>query len=493
MRTLPRYRSWTAAAFLAAGLALPAAARIPAFPVRPIPLQSDAPAAAPAAEAEIATARTALIARLVEVAAWCHKVELFEERDKLYEQILVLDPKNIDAHKGLGHSRSTDGTWKESKRHVYKNRSTKFLPDLPAKRAEAMKPFSDRMIALATAATDAAVRAAYVAAVTAIDPNDPTLHAWQGDEKDGERWVLPETVRAREQRAKIKALVRGAMDGAPPATPEQPIDSDPVPEFPWKSGVTTGFVRVLTTGSEEDAKTLARTCTAAGTLVQALFGKECQFPTKYTFYLVDPAQKVALLAKLEGYDDEDRARIGKLEGTGLWRRQDVALWTGDKARTLDMSLRHTLSKLLNRGVGLTPTCGWVWEGFGLYLTREITGTRLTWFVAADSATAKAASLQARLLAQDANWMNEALTLLSGPDAPSIADVMKRDLAKLEVRDVITAYALAAYLLEARPEQVTDLVRRSCNGEDPEAIVQKVLSMSTDQLSQRLARWLSERK
>src|ERR1700733_10862368 len=112
MRPSPRSSpSALAAVLVVLVLGASAGARAQTPPPAPTPQTTADP------EAEIAAARTALVARLVALAQWCHKSELFEESDKLWAQILVLDPKNIDAHKGLGHSRSGDGTWHETNRH----------------------------------------------------------------------------------------------------------------------------------------------------------------------------------------------------------------------------------------------------------------------------------------------------------------------------------------------------------------------------------------
>ncbi len=459
----------------------------------PAPAPQDAPAGDP--EAEIAAARTALVTRLVALAQWCHKSELFEECDKIWTQVLVLDAKNIDAHKGLGHSRSADGVWHETNRHVYKNRSTKLLPELPAKRAEAMKPFSEALVARAKEAKSDALRNTYISAVLALDPDDPTVHAFQGDARDGEKWVLPESVGAKDRRAALKELVRTSLETAPETKPEATLEKDPKPAFPWKVNLTTGSVRVFSTGPEEDAKQIARTCTSAKAILTKLFGEGFELPPQMTFYVIDPSEKEGLLATFTGVDETDLANIRKLEGSGIPRRQDVALWTGNKARTLDMAVRQTLSFLFNRGIGLTPSCGWVWEGFGIYLTREITGTRLTWFIQNDMGPTAAAlgALRTKLRANDANWMAEGLTILSAADAPQLADVMKSSLAKLTVREAVVAYVLAAYLVEARPDVIKEFTKRSSDGELPEAITNSLLSMSPQDLQKRLVRWLNERK
>ena len=61
-------------------------------------------------ESERQEAVAVLVTSLDELVDWSTKNKLFAERDKIFEQILDLDPENFQAHKGLGHSRLRDGS-----------------------------------------------------------------------------------------------------------------------------------------------------------------------------------------------------------------------------------------------------------------------------------------------------------------------------------------------------------------------------------------------
>jgi hypothetical protein len=464
---------------------------------------ADARAAPKAGEAtkakdgdELAQARAGLRDRFLELAVWCNTSELFEERDKIYRQVLELDPDNLDAHKGLRHSRAPDGTWKESSKRDAKNRNPKALADLPKKRTEAIKPFSTTLVSMARAAgTDVAARKTCIDQVLALDPDDAQVHEFQGDVRDGELWVLPDTVRGKARRAEIKGFAASALAGVAAPVAETPSATDIVIEKTWTSALRVGSVRVFGTVGAEEAGNIARSCDAAGAFAKSIFGVECPFPPQFTFYALDKKDKDAFLKRIPEIDDAERARLMKLEGSGIPRREDVALWTGDPARTLDAAVRHTLSHLFGRGFGMTTSSGWAWEAFGLYLTRELIGTRLTWFVS-DSpadATAAATSLRGRLLSPKTNWMNEALTLFSSENPPDIDALMKRDLGHLDTRDVLAGYALAAYLIEARPDAAANFVKRSSAGEDPALVVKEVLGFTLPELQVRLTRWLTERR
>src|SRR5438105_1709560 len=106
---------------------------------------------------DLADARAALVTRLLELATWCNTSELFEDRDKTYKQVLVLQPENVEAHKGLHHIHALNGTWKEEVKHDPKNRpNPKAMAELPQRRADALRPFGEKLAALAKETSDMA-------------------------------------------------------------------------------------------------------------------------------------------------------------------------------------------------------------------------------------------------------------------------------------------------------------------------------------------------
>src|SRR5690606_36061384 len=132
------------------------------------------------------------------------------------------------------------------------------------------------------------------------------------------------------------------------------------------------------------------------------------------------------------------------------------------------------------------------EGVGQYLTRELVGTRLTWFVseAADPATA---SLRGKLMNPESNWIQEAYDLLATGTAVPLDDLLRRDLDRLDVPGALTGYALVAYLLEGQPTRALEFVTRAARGDDPSAIAREVLKRTPVELQERLVQWLSERR
>ena len=68
----------------------------------------------------------------------------------------------------------------------------------------------------------------------------------------------------------------------------------------------------------------------------------------------------------------------------------------------------------------------------------------------------------------------------------------RSVNSLTTEDMLLSYVLAAYLVEARPEEAVVLLRRIGAGESSQAAVESVLDLDLAQLGRRLRRWLDER-
>ena len=59
--------------------------------------------------------------------------------------------------------------------------------------------------------------------------------------------------------------------------------------------------------------------------------------------------------------------------------------------------------------------------------------------------------------------------------------------------MLVAYALAAYLIEGRPQEVPDLLARLGAGADPASAFKAALGLSLPDVQDRLTRWLQERR
>jgi len=447
-------------------------------------------------EEEYAAAVAVLIEDLHDLADWCGSSKLYAERDKAYRSILALDPDDADAHRGLKHSRRRDGTWEvpEDERPS-RNYDKAYLKECERKRRAVAVKFRDAVLELLAAHGERfprALRDAAFDAVLDLAPDDPRVRALRGEvELDG-RWVLEATANGKRRRQEIQDAVRAGIHAAGKA---RKIDApDVMDSVRWKSAVATENVRCLTVGSLREAATLAQRCEAAAHVFRELFACEAELDEGYTVYLLDPNRRDRFIDGLPGLTDDERAFLKQLAGTGVPETADVARWDPEDYLRLDGAVRHTFGRLFARHFGVFVEDGWIWEGFGLYLTRQLCGTRLTWYVQ-QTATEdpEIERLRSELGLEKLNWMNEALTLLLEGKTTPFEELLLRGVDQMTVPDLLVSYALAAYLLEGRPQATPELLARIGADQGPVEAFRAVLGFEPDELEDELVRWLGERR
>jgi hypothetical protein len=442
------------------------------------------------------TARKEMVGRLLALASWCHEKELFEDRDHLWRAVIGIDSDNAEARKGLRYARNVDGSWKEPSPRPAKNRNPAAQEELPAKRGDVIQPFRDALIArFDTDKVPPETRKQVIEEILSIDPDDESAHHLKGEAKLDGAWVLAESVAGKERRAAIKAAAEGAKTGGAKPEALEPADEDKVYSEGWKCGLQSGPVRILGTGDASQCERFAEACRIAGAVFHTALGAEPNWAEGFTLYVVaGKGEKEPFISKIPALSDEERQLMKRTIGGGIAGTWKVALFEPDPARLLDCGVRHSIAHLLFRAFNLNTDKAWIFEGFGLYLTRETCGTRLTWFSSGSgSANEGKNSVRGKLMAKDANWMNAALQVLAKENPPDLGKVLQADLAKLSVDEVLVSYALAAYLIEGRSSSVPAVLKSVGEGTASAEALQSALGMSVPELQARLTQWLKERK
>lgn len=437
-----------------------------------------------------------LVKSLESLADWCNSKDLFAERDRVWRAIIDLDTNNAAARKGLRYGRNTDGTWLDPAPRESKNRNAQALEELPARRKAALDPFRTALFALIDKEdADSPRRRAVYNEIIAVDPDDEVVHALRGEKRlDDDKWALEETWQGKARRAQIKELAATALKSVPAAHKLEPTTEELALGVRWKTLLATDTVRVLSTGDEEEAARVLQLTAAAGSFFRGVL--DC--PTGHrpgwtTYLLVNEGEQSPFLANLAGLTPSFREFLGRVVGVTIPNRPEVVYWDHDMNHRIDGASRQTIQDFLNRTFGITMDQGWAWEGFGLYLNRELSGLRLTWFIQLNGAD-RINPLKARLMVPDANWMNEALTLLGSNDHPKFAALLENDVNTMGIADMLYAYAFAAYMLEGRPKDTPEILRRiGLKKEKTANAMQAVLHLSLTQIEERVYRWLSERK
>lgn len=440
-------------------------------------------------------------ARLLEHAEWCRANRLHGTRHQILQAILVLDPQHAGAHKELGHRRDRDGNWiVPPTARTAKDQNPKAAEEETQLRAELASPLRTAVLELLARhaeVLDVRHRRAVLRQVLASVPDDAVLRGILGEVRDGEQWALRETVQGRETRAALRPLVRRLLEEATreiersePAAREQAF------ELPWVGAWTLPGLRVLATTDAAEAERAATALGAARPLVEEVFGVRVRYrPGATAFLLRSAAEGRAWIGRHPNLDAAQREFLSKLEGAGIPYQGDFGAWADDPRRRVDMVVRLVLAGLLEDGLGVTMKQGLLSEGIGLYLTRELVGTRLTWFVQPSTYLRPEEDQRLRdmLLDSGTNWMNEANRLLADPQGPKLQFLLGKPVSDLATEDLLVAYVTAAYLLEGWPQELPELLRAIGKGGTPQVLLEEHLGFDVIELDARLRRWLGERR
>lgn len=447
-------------------------------------------------DADLAAARKAAVSQLETFVEWTATAKLYLERDKAWEAILRLDSNNEAAHKGLKHQRNRDGSWKVPEKPPLSKNFSKDLSECTRRRLEVAAAYRRDLVALCDAHSLApAARRALYEDLLAIEPDDEASRALLGEARRDDTWVLQETVASKSRRGELKALVKELVGAVSAPSTIEPREREKPLGVTWTACVATPKVRVFSSGAADEARNVAIQCTAAVELFRKLTAAPKDVPDVVDIYLLTtPAARDAFLAAWPGWTAEERARMKSWAGNGLPNEIHHARWDADAPRRLDGAVRHMLGLLTLYNFGFDhQKCAWAWEGFGLYLTRELVGTHFTWYsTGPTSGDAESKELLGKLMMGDANWMNEAFQRSKRGKGTKIEALATRSIDKFGVDDVLTAYALAAYLLEGRADAVGPLYA-AIGASGADKALAEVLQLSPAELDARLVRWMGERK
>jgi len=442
-------------------------------------------------------ARVELVQALEAHVEWCTGKSMFLAREQALLQLVELEPDHVEARRLLGFTRERDGSWKPpAKPRPPKDFDKKLVDEASTRLAATHGPYVERLVALLEQGTlDAAARAAAAAEVLRLEPDEARVRALLGEVRDGERWVLPETLASRTRREELRALVKQAFaEGV--AAEEVPLNERERAFGPKWRAVAAGRVRVVGSAPLEELGLCATAMQALERFAQGVFGSRYALPEGLTAFLFDdPQQKTLFIERHPAIAPEARAFYQALEGCGVQGSADFAFWTGDAQRRIDGIVRLLLGYWLSGAFELRAEHGWLYEGFGLFLTRSLVRSRLTWLAQASTTlpSAEDMALRQKLLEPDSNWLDEARKVLQAGRALPLAELSRKGASELTTEDVLFSYALTSYLLEARPELVAPLCTRVGRGVAPTQALAEALALEPAAVPARLLRWLEERQ
>jgi len=456
-----------------------------------------APLRADELELRLATARAELLRALEAHADWCQAKRLFLARKAVCELLLELEPEHAEARKALGFTREKGGAWKPpEKPKTFRDFDKEALGEEPARFQAAVAGYVASLTGmLESDGLAPAERERVGRAALRFAPDDAHLHELLGEVASDHGWVLPETVQARAQRAVLREAVARALAEAPEAAPAALTERER--QIPLHlEAVATPRLRVVGTASPEELALCARAVGALERFAQAALASQHHLPAETTVFLLsDPGHLAKFLEHHPAIRPEQRAYYQALEGAGIAGTADFAFWSGDMQRRIDGIVRLVLGYWISGAYQLQVDCGFAYEGFGLFLTRALVRTRLTWLAQPSKSLDAGAdlALRQRLIDPETNWMDEALRLFQEGRVPPLGALVSKSASELSTEEVLYSNALATYLLEARSAAVPRLLERLGNGFARTQALHEAVGMDQDTFQRHFRRWLEERR
>jgi hypothetical protein len=440
-----------------------------------------------------AEARERMVPGLLDLADWCRGEGLKRERARVLEAVLVFDPDHARARRELGYRRR-EGGW-ERRPGWREPRKTRIdgLADYLDRREALLGPFVGEVLS-ALEEPDASLvperRGRVLDTLVRLAPEDERVRGARGEARLEERWVLLEALAARERlprlRERATCLRREEEDPA-----EAPLDRvDRAIGLPWKGSFRNRFVRTVGTVTPDETREAARLAAAATKLFNEVFESSTRPGPGYVIHLLKGlGEAKPYLDRHPGISPARREFAAKLESDFADSGYDVGIWSDLRARREEWVARQTLAMLIRFRYGLSAKHGALSEGIGLHLSHLLTGRRSTWFVRPTEYAGDDGRLQAQMRDPKADWKALARRLIRAGQTPDYRLLLSLDVNAMTRRDLIHAHALAAYLIEGKPEGAWRFLRLVGHGRHPAEAAPEALGRTLPELEHRVRRWL----
>ena len=429
--------------------------------------------------------------KLEALAQWCEEQKLFIERSTVAESILGLDPENAKARAWLKWKRQKDGTWKQTTSKQAFDDNPGALPEwkkrhdeLDASLRKALQPFLDRKDLWNSAGT----RDRVLRTLVAFDPDDAALRDANGETLVAGKWLLKESAAAAAGRKRILSLALDADIEALKRAKTLTAGIDPeftacivTPDFTLKSRLPV-----------VDSQEIAARVIAARTLFERVLETRTRFHGGFTIYVFATSDEAARWADTRTDLPEERRKDAH-RFTTLWlNTTEVVLAKDNHDERIDACVRQVLSALEGDAEQLMAAPGWMGEGFGMYLTHALVGTRLTAFV---QPTKYADDTLTRDLSDaKSDWVNAVRRMVVEKSvAPNLPVLTGLPINSMGKDDGLMAYALSAYFLEGRPKDALAILSALKEGCKLHEALARTCGVDAEGLEVRFVRWLRETK
>jgi hypothetical protein len=441
-------------------------------------------------ELALAAARKQLVAGLEAVAEWCNTNRVQRERDAAYGVILSLVPEHARARAALRYTRDPKTqAWRQIDYVQPRNRSVGHVPEARRRRREVQEPYRDAVLQAVEVEGEAlSVRRREELLERLLDamPEDEILRRKLGHIKHEDRWLLPESVAGLRRRQELReGRVRGdelsrerskpSLLGMTPGARVRDLAAWATTDQ-WEGGAAVNMMQQaelmgrLALGRAPEDRLQLRAL-LMGSLAEAR-----------AFLARDPSVGTALLASMK-------------DVSSVWTPGGLLVCYASGSEQRDSAVMRQAGALVLNSLhqGDRPR-GWIVEGIGQRLCWHGFGRHGLSRFAFERAEAQGGddvTGRARLPPVAVSWLAAAGAVLEEDPVPIVATLLTRPLDAMDVRDVLAAYALGAYLLEGRPDALASLVEASTSLDDSGAQVRQALGVDLATLAWRVRRWVRE--
>ncbi len=449
--------------------------------------------------------RDRLLGRLVkdleELAEFCQKKRAFAQRNKVYGFLLEYDTDHKDARKTLGYKWDRKAeAWTPPKRpKTAKDADEETAAEAKQRYDSVLNDHRNRMVGLLEAHPELPTFRAdeEVAKLIKLLPEDADLRRRVGQVKlevDGkDTWVSEEYARTKTRRKELEQIKKGLNDDKPEAE-EGPIEAwEADLGVKWDGCNETDRIRVVGTIGESERIRIAQQTHILWNFVEETMGAE--YDHEFTVYIVKTDAEWALM--INNWPSQDHPKEFYLQMSGVWMGDRASLLKrSDAAGRADGSVRGAAGMYFGTVFGINGDVAWMSEGFGLYHTQLLLGTRKTFMVQPSEYTdPDKPNFTSRLSQSDANWLSMCLELFEERVPPKLPFTLGRDVNQLTGEDVLLGYALTRFLIEGCDKDTFSKVAKKIGHDKMSSVeaLESTLGYDIHTLTRKLQEWLIEVK
>ena len=448
----------------------------------------------PAAEAPevLRKVNDAFVRDLVRTARRAADKRISGFRHRVYGMVLDVDPDHKSARRILKYKRNRkSGRWEQASDY----REPADWNQANLKRAQAglarvLATYRDAVLAALDAeGLSGGTRDAWIERLIDLMPQDAALREANGGIQHEGRWMLADSVSALKRRAALSALWQTTRK----ASWDDVVVDQPSVDAGWAGAWKTEWRSVL---GSHDATYLRETLLqiVCGTAIcESVLGEVEEHVGPRRCILLKSREEARTLLKRRAAWRKELPTVDLVRGFNVDRSTYITYRESAKE-----ALRATVRRVIDAALdGATPgqRRGWITEGMGQRLCWLTTAGHGPHYVNTSGTSAvdlDKVEDQDELPEDDAAWLREAARILKRDGPKRLRAVLTKRLNAMRAADVLVAYALAAFLIEARPDTCVAFMAASSKRHDVNAYVEEVLGApDVGVLAWHLRRWALE--